>query len=383
MLKDNPRRTLILAVIAAAVIEVALLGGIFSYFNNGRPASAAAATSASQTQTISSPIGTNVVADVVERTSKSVVKIETTQQVQGQSIDPYFNDPFFRQFFGNQGPTYSQPNIQQGLGSGFIISDDGYILTNDHVVDGANDIEVYLSDSEKPIKAKLIGSDAELDLAVLKIDAGKQLPYISLGDSDAARVGEWVIAIGNPYGLDHTVTTGVISAKGRPVQVENKDYKNLLQTDASINPGNSGGPLLNLAGQVIGINTAVNAQAQGIGFAIPSSTVKSVLDTLIQKGKISRPYMGVYIQTLTADLASQLNLNSKQGAIIAGIVPGSPADKAGLKQGDVVLEINKQKVTDAANITDLIQKSKVGSKITLLIESNGSQRYVTVSLEEK
>ncbi|SFF99059.1 Do/DeqQ family serine protease [Desulfotomaculum arcticum] len=383
MFKDNPRRALILAVIAAVVIEIALLGGIFSYFNNDRPAMAAESTSTTQPLINSSPIGTNVVANVVEQTSKSVVKIETTEQVQSQRSDPFFNDPFFRQFFGNQGPMYSQPNIQKGMGSGFIISDDGYILTNEHVIDGATDIKVYLSDSENPLSAKVIGSDSELDLAVLKIDAGKKLPYISLGDSDAARVGEWVIAIGNPYGLDHTVTTGVISAKSRPVQVEDRQYKNLLQTDASINPGNSGGPLLNLAGQVIGINTAVNAQAQGIGFAIPSSTVKSVLDTLIQKGKISRPYMGVYIQTLTADLASQLNLNSKQGAIIAGIVPDSPADKAGLKQGDIVLEINKQKVTDAANITDLIQKSKVGSKVTLLIESNGSQRYVTVTLVEK
>lgn len=269
------------------------------------------------------------------------------------------------------------------MGSGFIISEDGYVLTNEHVISSADQINVYLTDQEKPLTAKVIGADEELDLAVLKISSDEKLPYLQLGNDDDTLVGEWVIAIGNPYGLDHTVTAGVISAKGRPVQVEDRQYKNLLQTDASINPGNSGGPLLNLEGEVIGINTAVNASAQGIGFAIPANTVKSVLETLIENGKVSRPWMGVYIQTLNDDLARRLGLQSSQGAVLSGVVAGSPADKAGLKQGDVILAINKEKIADAGDITNVIEKSKVGDKITLLVERDGSQKNITVTLAEK
>lgn len=328
-------------------------------------------------------MGTDIIANTVAKTSPAVVKIETLQKSNTQRIDPFFNDPFFREFFGTPGPYKIEPDVRQGMGSGFIISDDGYVLTNEHVISGATEIKVYINDQEKPLTAKIIGSDAELDLAVLKISANKELPYLELGNDDNIKVGEWVIAIGNPYGLDHTVTTGVISAKGRPVQVEDRQYKNLLQTDASINPGNSGGPLLNLSGRVIGINTAVNAGAQGIGFAIPVNTVKSVLDTLIENGKVSRPYMGVYIQTLNADLAKQLGLQSSEGAVLSGVMPGSPAEKAGLAQGDAILSINGQKITAAGDITSIIEKSKIGDKIVLVIERSGTKKNVTITLAEK
>jgi len=383
MFKDKTIRTTIIAILGALILEASLLGVMFTYFPKEILSPVMAATDTETTVTTAvSPVGTNIIADTVAKTSPAVVKIETITKTNTRYNDPFFNDPFFREFFGSQSPYRVQPNITQGMGSGFIISEDGYILTNEHVISGATEINIFLSDKEKSLSAKVIGSDAELDLAVLKINAGN-LPYLKLGNDDNIRVGEWVIAIGNPYGLDHTVTTGVISAKSRPVQVENRQYKNLLQTDASINPGNSGGPLLNLAGQVIGINTAVNASAQGIGFAIPANTVKSVLDTLIKNGKVSHPWMGVYIQTLNADLANQLGLQSSEGAVLSGVVAGSPADKAGLQQGDAILAINKQKITDASGITDFIEKSKVGDKVTLLVERDRSQQYIIVTLAEK
>lgn len=336
-----------------------------------------------QAAAVSNPFGTNIIADTVAKTGPAVVKIETVKVQSGQSLDPYSNDPFFRQFFGNQVPMRTQPNIQQGMGSGFIISKDGYILTNEHVIHGANKIEVTIVGRDKPVAAKVVGSDAQLDLAVLKINAGNNLTYLELGNSDNVRVGEWVIAIGNPYGLDHTVTTGVISAKGRPVIIENREYKNLLQTDASINPGNSGGPLLNLQGQVVGINTAVNAGAQGIGFAIPSNIVNSVVDTLISKGKIERAWMGVYLQSMTPELAGQFGLTGSDGVIVAGVITDGPADRAGIQQGDVILEIDKQKVKDASDVTSIVEGAKVGRKLVLLVSRNGNNMYVPVTLGEK
>lgn len=384
MTRDKSFRTTLIGILAALVLEAALLGGVFLYFPRDGFNPALAATSAAQNvKTAVSPVGTDIIANTVAKTSPAVVKIETLQKSNTQRIDPFFNDPFFREFFGTPGPYKIEPDVRQGMGSGFIISDDGYVLTNEHVISGATEIKVYINDQEKPLTAKIIGSDAELDLAVLKISANKELPYLELGNDDNIKVGEWVIAIGNPYGLDHTVTTGVISAKGRPVQVEDRQYKNLLQTDASINPGNSGGPLLNLSGRVIGINTAVNAGAQGIGFAIPVNTVKSVLDTLIENGKVSRPYMGVYIQTLNADLAKQLGLQSSEGAVLSGVMPGSPAEKAGLAQGDAILSINGQKITAAGDITSIIEKSKIGDKIVLVIERSGTKKNVTITLAEK
>ncbi|HUW63270.1 MAG TPA: trypsin-like peptidase domain-containing protein, partial [Spirochaetia bacterium] len=268
--------------------------------------------------------GPETIANIVAAASPAVVEVDAT--VVSQSNNPFANDPLFQQFFGNQ---YSSPQTQtqKMLGSGFIFRADGYILTNDHVVDGASSVTVTLAGQDKSYPAQVVNTDNSLDLAVLKINAGSNLPTLTMGNSDQARVGDWVIAIGNPYGLDHTVTVGVLSAKGRPITASNRSYSNLMQTDASINPGNSGGPLLNLAGQVIGINTAVDDQAQGIGFAIPTSTVAGVLTHLIEH--TPTPYLGVSVQDVPQDVASQLGLSNGQGTLVAAVEANSPAAKAG------------------------------------------------------
>lgn len=327
-------------------------------------------------------VGTDIIEQIVDKSGSAVVKIETSVQTTSQS-DPFFNDPFFREFFGDNYNSSPRTRIQQGLGSGFIISKDGYILTNNHVVEGATEVKVYLTDQNEPYKAKIIGSDAELDLAVIKIEAGNELPMLKMGDSNNIRVGSWVIAIGNPYGLDHTVTVGVISAKGRPVTVEGNEFKDLIQTDASINPGNSGGPLLNLKGEVVGINTAVSSQAQGIGFAIPSSTVTQVLDQLLENGKVIRPWLGVYMQPVTEEIAKYFGLDKAEGALIGAVQQGSPADTAGLKRGDIVLEFNKKKITNPEELQIAVKEAKVGDKVVMLVFRNERSEYITVTIGEK
>jgi len=327
-------------------------------------------------------VGTNIIEQIVEKSGPAVVKIETAVQMTNQS-NPFFNDPFFREFFGENYNSAPKTQIQQGLGSGFIISKDGYILTNNHVVQGAVEVKVYLTEHNEPYIAKIVGADADLDLAVLKIEAGNDLPMLKMGDSNETRVGNWVIAIGNPYGLDHTVTVGVISAKGRPITVEGNEFKDLIQTDASINPGNSGGPLLNLNGEVVGINTAISSQAQGIGFAIPSSTVTQVLDQLLENGKVVRPWLGVYMQPVTEDIAKYFGLDKAEGALIGAVQEGSPADQAGLERGDIVLEYNKKKITNPEELQSAVKESKVGDKVVMLVFRNKKSEYITVTIGEK
>lgn len=326
-------------------------------------------------------LGPDTIPDIVVKAGPAVVRINTTTE-RTASADPFFNDPFFRQFFGGQIPFRTQPEISHGLGSGFIVSPDGYILTNEHVIDGADNVEVVVAGRDKPFPATKVGADHDLDLAVLKIDAG-DLPTLPLGDSDSTRVGDWAIAIGNPYGLDHTVTVGVISAKSRPITIQDRQYKNLLQTDASINPGNSGGPLLNLKGEVIGINTAVNAQAQGIGFAIPCSTVQAVFDDLVKKGGVEHPWLGVYLQSLTADAAKSLGISGQNGALIAGVVQGSPADKAGLTRGDVIVSYNGVSINDPNQLTDQVQNTAIGGQVEIKIIRNGGERTLLVTITAK
>jgi S1-C subfamily serine protease len=233
---------------------------------------------ASQAQSSAVPgLGPETIADMVAAAGPAVVEIQTEETTQVEN--PFFDNPLFQQFFG-QGSSQPQAEVQQGLGSGFLISPDGLIMTNEHVIDGATSIMVTIAGQSQPVSATVVNSDTDDDLALLQVNAGSNLPYLKLGDSDNSRVGDWAIAIGNPYGLDNTVTVGVISAKGRPITVGNHNYPNLLQTDASINPGNSGGPLLDLNGEVIGINTAVDEQAQGIGFAIPSNTAETLINSV-------------------------------------------------------------------------------------------------------
>lgn len=322
-------------------------------------------------------MGPTNIADMVEKVSPAVVNIETS--VSSSYSNPIFNDPFFRQFFGDS--FQPKTNIRQGIGTGFVISEDGYVITNQHVIDKADRITVNFSDKEK-YEAKVVGQDYELDLAILKIETGKKLTTLKLGDSDKTRVGEWVIAIGNPYGLDHTVTAGLVSAKGRPINIEDRVYKNLIQTDAAINPGNSGGPLLNVNGEVIGINTAVNSQAQGIGFAIPINTAKEVINELIEKGKVIRPYIGIYIQSVDKELAEYFGIPA-EGVIIGNVVPNSPASKAGLQKYDVILSIDDKKVNSPDDVNEITAKKKVNDRIVLEILRSGKPMVLTVQLAEK
>ncbi|MTI81429.1 MAG: PDZ domain-containing protein [Firmicutes bacterium] len=322
-------------------------------------------------------VGPDTIANIVKKVSPAVVKIETVAVEEVN--DPFMNDPFFRQFFGDR--LEPQQRQQTGLGSGFITSKDGYILTNEHVIGGAEEIYVRIKGKEEPIPAKVVGADFDLDLAVLKINASEDLPTLEMGSSENIKVGNWVIAIGSPYGLEETVTVGVISAKERPVTVQDRHYKHLLQTDASINPGNSGGPLLNLKGEVVGINTAVNAQAQGIGFAIPTSTVKEVLDELIEKGRVVRPWMGVQIQDLTPEIAEYLDVKQDKGVVVVGVVPGSPADKAGVKQGDVITSLDGKEISNTDELIETVRDKKVGGTLEVgsIREGQKIELYITVT----
>lgn len=365
------------AFLAGILVVVAVL--VAGNFHGLPHLSWADETNPGSVQTAPLPgLGPDTIPDIVSRVSPAVVKINTTEQVdRGSQLDPFSNDPFFRQFFGDQFRVPSQPEISHGLGSGFIVSEDGYILTNEHVISSADKIEVTMAGRDKPYPASKVGSDHDLDLAVLKIDAGGNLPTVPLGNSDSIRVGDWVVAIGNPYGLDHTVTVGVISAKGRPVAVQDRQYKNLLQTDASINPGNSGGPLLNLKGEVVGINTAINAQAQGIGFAIPSSTVQSVFNDLVNKGGVTHPWLGVYLQSVTKETGQQ------SGALVASVIKGGPAAKAGLQRGDVITSYNGSDIAAPNNLIDLVTGTGVGSQVEIKFIRGGETQTVTVTIEAK
>lgn len=374
-------RILVVVILAAFLAGIAFTGG--AIFASGskwmNPVLAALnAPQVNDTGNSAMPgVGPNTIADAVSNAGPAVVKIETT--VTTQIKNPLFNDPFFRQFFGQD---FSQPKdqVQKGLGSGFMISADGYLLTNEHVIEGAQQIQVTIMGKSKQISAKVVGSDRELDLAVLKVDAGGNLPYLKLGDSDQIRVGNWVIAIGNPYGLDHTVTVGVISAKSRPISVQDRNYRNLLQTDASINPGNSGGPLLDLAGEVIGINTAVSATAQGIGFAIPSNTVKDVLNDLMKNGKVSRTWLGVEIQDVTEDVASAYGYNDTNGVVVRAVVGGGPAASAGLQEGDIITAWNGAQVINTEDLLQKIQKAGSGAKVQLILWRDRQKANASVTL---
>jgi serine protease Do len=285
-------------------------------------------------------------------------------------------DPFGR-FFGGG------PEVGEGTGTGFIISSDGFILTNDHVVGEASEISVSLSDGRE-LKGRVIGTDSRTDIALIKVDDKKPFPAVRLGDSENAQIGEWVVAIGNPFGLDHTVTAGIISAKGRRnIHPSGRagDF-DFIQTDASINPGNSGGPLLNTKGEVIGINSAVNMAGQGIGFAIPVNMAKTLLPQLKDKGKVTRSFLGVQLQNLDRNLAQSMNLPDTKGALITKVVPGSPADRAGLQVGDVVVAFDGKPIASSDDLRWLAGTAGVGKAVTLGVIGKGGQRTIKVTLGE-
>lgn len=326
-------------------------------------------------------------ADLVEILQPSVVNISTTSVVrqrgpfQRRPNSPFGgNDPFddfFKKFFGGDSP--QKEFKRQGLGSGFIMSKDGYVVTNNHVIDKASDVEVILQNGDK-YEAKIVGKDPKTDLAVLKFEPDQEIQEVHFGDSDNLRIGDWVIAIGNPFGLGYTVTAGIVSAKGRSLGLG--AYDDFIQTDASLNPGSSGGPLFNLKGEVVGVNTAIVARGQGIGFAIPIDMVEFVIEQLKSGGKVVRGWLGVYVQKVTPEIASSFGLNEDEGALVSDLAPDSPAEKAGIIRGDVIVEYDGQKVNDVSDLTNMAAVTPPGTEVSVKVIQDGKTKNMKVKLEK-
>ena len=321
----------------------------------------------------------NPVVKIAREAFPAVVNIDTEKMV-ARTPFPFGDDPFFREFFGDQGRRFSDIVPMRGAGSGFLVTADGYILTNNHVVAEADKITVTLA-SGKEYPAKLVGRDPTFDLAVVKIDA-KDLPVLSLGDSDKLEVGEWVAAIGNPFGLEHTITVGVISAKNRNIRAKDVNFQGFLQTDAAINPGNSGGPLLDLSGKVVGINTAIIPYAQGIGFAIPVNMAKQVMDDLVNFGKVRRGWLGIYLQPVTEEVAEAYGLKNTDGALVSDVQGDSPALRAGLQRGDVIVAIDGTSLKNYQDLSFAVRKHLAGDEVTLTVMRRGERKEIKVRLGE-
>ncbi len=324
-------------------------------------------------------------AEVSGAVKPAIVNISTTRTIRiSGGWDPFFDDPFFRRFFGDKFGHQGRPQERKsvGLGSGVIVSSDGYIITNYHVIKDADEIKVILSD-RKEYTGKVIGSDPKTEIAVVKIDA-TGLATISWGDADKLEVGEVVLAIGNPYGLNQTVTMGIVSALGR-AEVGIADYEDFIQTDAAINPGNSGGALVNVRGELVGINTAIYSTSggyQGIGFAIPSNMAKSVMESLIKEGRVVRGWLGVSIQGITHELAKQFNLKEETGALVADVVENSPAEKAGLKRGDVIMEYDGKKIDKPYVLRNMVANSIPGGIYKLEVLRDNKKQTIKVTIGE-
>ncbi|MBD2743056.1 HhoA/HhoB/HtrA family serine endopeptidase [Coleofasciculus sp. FACHB-1120] len=326
----------------------------------------------------------NFIAEAAEKVGPAVVRIDAARTV-SQDIPDTFRSPFFRRFFGNEMPV-PEERVERGTGSGFILSADGRLMTNAHVVAGSDKVKVTLKDG-RTMEGRVVGSDPVTDVAVVKIDATK-LPTVRLGDSNNLIPGQWAIAIGNPLGLDNTVTVGIVSATGRSssqVGVPDKRVR-FIQTDAAINPGNSGGPLLNARGEVIGINTAIRANAQGLGFAIPIETAERVANQLFSKGRVEHPYMGIQMVTLTSELKDEINkdndagfkVTQDKGVVIVRVVKNSPAERAGLRAGDVIQKVGGQAVASADQVQERVEASTVGSRLEVEVNRSGQTETVQV-----
>ncbi len=313
-------------------------------------------------------------APLVDAVSPAVVSIETEGMV---SIDTEIPD-FFREFID---PEMLGPRPQQGQGSGFVVSEDGLVLTNHHVIDEADIIKVKFSDGRE-VQARVLGSDASIDVALLQLPADEAWPHVELGNSDKVRVGDWALAIGNPLGLGHTVTAGIISGKGRVVD-RGSAFDDYLQTDAAINPGNSGGPLFTLDGQVMGMNTAIIAGANTVGFAVPSNMIRAVIDDLKNDGRVSRGFIGISTQPVTQDLATAMNLPSAQGVLVAEVHEGAPAKKAGLREGDVIIAVDDVDTPEPLALIKEVSGHRPGEKLELTYLREGKQRTATATLIER
>ena len=325
----------------------------------------------------------SAIRDVVDRNMPAVVNISTEIEA-GQTEEDRYADEFFRFFFGDQMPR--QRRSQKSLGSGFIINEDGYVLSNYHVVKGATKIMITLYGEDGELPAQLVGYDEAYDLALLKIEANNRtFPYVALGDSDAIEPGEFAIAIGNPYGLNNTVTFGIVSAKGRSDVGANK-YQRYIQTDVAINPGNSGGPLFNIHGQVIGINTLIYSTSGGsigIGFATPINLATSVMTELKENGKVTRGYLGIYLQDIDENLSRGLNVKQNSGVYVSEVIPDSPASKGGLQDGDIIIEFDGEKMTRSGDLFNKVATTKVGKEVTVKYLRNGREKSTKITIEAR
>ena len=343
-------------------------------------------------------------APIVEKVSPSVVTISTSKMVKGGALrqNPMLNDPMFRRFFGipdqddeNAAPvvpkqrkstTPEKPHKEgMGLGSGVIVSPEGHILTNNHVIDGADEIIVKLGTSEHEYKATKIGTDPDADIAVLKIE-GKNLPAITFADSDKVRVGDVVIAVGNPFGFTQSVTMGIVSALGRGMRELDLNFQNFIQTDASINPGNSGGALVDTDGRLVGVNTAIFSRTggnQGIGFAVPANIARNVMDSLIKNGRMIRGYLGVVLQPLNEDLAKEFKINGEKGALVGDVSKGGPAQAAGIQNGDVVVAVDGKEVEGVKELQLMVAAKLPGADVSVKLLRDGKEKVVTVKLGER
>jgi len=325
--------------------------------------------------------------ELAENARPGVVNIRTVKTIKdsGRVFRHFFGNPFggknpFEDFFGPLPEGGSSGDLQQqGLGSGFIIDHEGYIVTNNHVIENADQIKVKLVNGKK-FDAKVVGRDPKTDLALIKIEASSGLHPLKMGDSDELKVGSWVAAIGSPFGLEQTVTAGIVSAKGRTIGAG--PYDDFIQTDASINPGNSGGPLISLRGEVVGINTAIIATGQGIGFAIPINMAKAIVSELKEKGRVTRGWLGVAIQEVTSQLAESFGLEEKKGALVAQVFKNGPAEKAGIEQGDIILEFDEKEIDDSRDLPRIVASTPVGKTVTIKVFRNGKALALQATLGE-
>jgi serine protease Do len=375
------KRNAVYKKLGALVFVAVFLAGVL-------PSGIAAAKDGAVSRESSQLLGrmSNALAEVAEVARPAVVNISTTSTItmEESPFGNMFNDPFFRHFFGDQfeHPGQKRKYKSSALGSGVIVSENGYILTNNHVVKGADEIKVILYD-KREFKGKIVGTDPRTDLAVVKINA-KNLPVLKFGDSNKLKTGDIVIAIGNPFGLNQTITMGIVSAVGRQ-NIGLADFEDFIQTDAAINPGNSGGALVNSDAELVGINTAIFSTSggyMGIGFAIPSDMAKTVMDSIIKYGKVIRGWMGVSIQNLTEELAKSLGIKETEGALISGVEKNSPADKAGFKRGDLVIALDGKKVSDSTSLRNMVASSAPGTKVDVKIIRDGKEKTISMTLGE-